>query len=91
MSVRHRSCVVSYFGSQGNVLVSDEGIPVICDFGLAIALPGVMTTIRTRTSKDGQGSQRWMAPELINDSDSTFSTATDVWAFGMTVLVCWAF
>ena len=40
--------------------------------------------------EEGMGSLRWMAPELLMPEGGSFAchtTATDVWAFGMTIYV----
>ena len=79
-----RPCV-SDATPQGNVLVSNEGLPLLSDFGLSRALPGCTTTIPTSTSL--KGTLRWLAPELVSDDVATYTTETDVWAYGMTVLV----
>jgi serine/threonine protein kinase len=64
-------------------LVSDSGVPCLSDFGLSRVLHEVrgMTT-----SSELAGSLRWMSPELLHD-DSGVSVSSDVWAYGMTVLV----
>ena len=65
--------------SQGNILVSDEGFPQICDFGLS-KIAGVTTE-----SKSGvRGTFNWMAPELLLGDSKT--QASDVYAFGMLVV-----
>ncbi|KAF8588244.1 kinase-like protein [Ramaria rubella] len=65
----------------GNVLVSDSGVPFLTDFGLSRSLGDAagMTT-----SSDVGGSLRWMSPELFHNEK--ISEASDVWAYGMTVL-----
>ena len=40
------------------------------------------------TSSELVGSLRWMSPELLHD-EGAISVNSDVWAYGMTVLVCW--
>ncbi|EIN03577.1 kinase-like protein, partial [Punctularia strigosozonata HHB-11173 SS5] len=66
-----------------NVLVSDDGRPLLCDFGLA--------TLRyngaTMSSALDSGSVRWMAIELISILDKpTINKETDIWAFAMLAL-----
>jgi serine/threonine protein kinase len=88
--------------TQDNILVSDDGVPKLTDFGVSRLLLNTATMTGTSNLK---GSIRWMAPELVHveiddgdDGDSKpsgntenrheFHTkATDVWAFGMVVYV----
>jgi serine/threonine protein kinase len=67
---------------QGNVLVSNAGDPCLTDFGLARILND---TRGMTTSSEVAGSLRWMSSELIRDEMPRESS--DVWAYGMTVLV----
>lgn len=72
---------------QSNILVSDEGRACLTDFGLSRILEATGFT-----TKSVGGTWRWQAYELIapneEDEDSTpkVTEATDVWAFGMTVI-----
>ncbi|KAJ7646318.1 kinase-like domain-containing protein, partial [Mycena polygramma] len=60
-----------------NVLIDDEEHSRLADFGLAI----VTDATRGTTSTVG-GSTRWMAPELLDESESKRpTTASDVYAF----------
>lgn len=78
--------------TQGNILSSPSGVPLIADFGIS-RLPSATMTCTTNV----KGTMRWMAVELIfsprlDPSDlhsppSSHTKSTDVWAFGMTVLV----
>jgi len=63
-------------------LIGGDGIPRIADFGLARRLGD---TLRLTTTAESAGSLRWMAPEQFSGEKVT--TASDVWSFGMTVLV----
>ena len=46
-----------------------------------------MTAMKTKTSREIGGTSRWMAPELLLSEDAKNTKASDVWAYGMTVLV----
>ncbi|KAF8525507.1 kinase-like domain-containing protein [Hysterangium stoloniferum] len=73
--------------SEGNVLVSEEGIPCLTDFGLSRILDN--SGIReVTTSTNIAGSLRWTAPELLSATETRpyVDEKSDVWAFGMTVL-----
>ncbi|KAF9443790.1 kinase-like protein, partial [Macrolepiota fuliginosa MF-IS2] len=62
-----------------NILVSDYQAR-LTDFGVARMLnkTGYTTTVG--------GTCRWMAPELLDDHQPPPTLASDVWAFGMTIL-----
>ncbi|KAF8517258.1 kinase-like domain-containing protein, partial [Hysterangium stoloniferum] len=66
----------------GNVLVSDDGVPCLTDFGLSRFVDDV--SLLTTSSNVG-GSLRWMAPELLLHNEK-HSRESDVWAFGMMIL-----
>ncbi|KIJ52392.1 hypothetical protein M422DRAFT_26014 [Sphaerobolus stellatus SS14] len=69
--------------SATNILVSDNGIPCIADFGLS-RIFNIPRSYSSSTSSGPAGSLRWMAPELFFNRPATASS--DVWAFGMTML-----
>ncbi|KAF8594860.1 kinase-like protein, partial [Ceratobasidium sp. AG-I] len=72
-----------------NVLVSQEGVLKINDFDHSILAN--MTLRFSQSSKNGGGTLRWMAPELLNlvsdqanaTSTQTRNKQTDMYAFGM--------
>ena len=75
---------------KDNILVSHDGRPLITDFGNS------RTISSGRPTKDEQtttGSLRWMAKELLEPKvyDSrepgVHTKPTDMWAFGMVILV----
>ena len=72
---------------QANILVDDEENPCIADFGLAKVEALQISLTGTSTAK---GTERWQAPELLLPGmfggDGRHSTASDVYAFGMTCL-----
>ncbi|KAG9127453.1 hypothetical protein FRC07_013636 [Ceratobasidium sp. 392] len=62
-----------------NVLISDDGDPVLIDFGSSIQSNATLQFTNNGTS---QGmTMRWTAPELFNDCG--VNKATDVYALGM--------
>ncbi|KLO08684.1 kinase-like protein [Schizopora paradoxa] len=71
-----------------NVFVSDEGHPLLADFGISRVMSA--STTLTFGSSCTAGSARWMAKELLmvawdDPNSGKHSKATDVWAFGMVV------
>ena len=71
-----------------NVLISNTGLPLICDFGISRMLAATHS-LDTTTSGQLRGSSRWMFVLLlsIGDSSPVHTFESDVWAFGMTVHV----
>lgn len=69
---------------KDNILISQDGTPRLADFGLSREL---MQTLSQNPSKIA-GAARWMAREYMGELN-TPTKAGDVWAFGMTVLVCY--
>ncbi|KAG8712062.1 hypothetical protein FRC08_015072, partial [Ceratobasidium sp. 394] len=66
-----------------NVLVSEEGIPLLSDFGSATLQE--YTLKFTTTSTKNALSYRWASPELL-EGRAICSAAADVYALGMTIL-----
>ena len=62
------------------------GTPFLSDFGLSRMLLEAGGT----TSSSSAGSSRWMAPELF-EATQPVTTYSDVWAFGMTIIVCFSY
>ncbi|KAG9127217.1 hypothetical protein FRC07_000135 [Ceratobasidium sp. 392] len=67
-----------------NVLVSKEGSAMLSGFRTSIVQES--TVQFTSEQKVKYGALRWTAPELIKEKPDDISTATDVYALGMTIL-----
>ncbi|KAG8722983.1 hypothetical protein FRC09_005273 [Ceratobasidium sp. 395] len=80
----HRTGIIHGDLKGNNVLVSEQGVPVITDFGNAVLEQGTMQF--TETMKQSGFTPRWTAPEILDDLVKQ-SKEADVWALGMTVLV----
>jgi len=63
---------------QGNILINDDGIPVLTDFGLS-----KVDNTYTSHSLHGHGSRRWSAPELFDGGSKT--KASDVYAVALVI------
>ncbi|KXN87111.1 Tyrosine-protein kinase CSK [Leucoagaricus sp. SymC.cos] len=67
-----------------NVLVSNQGVARLTDFGLYAEAIAAMATRHTHTAtKSGNFPALWTAPEVLQGDRSTRpSSASDIWAFG---------
>lgn len=71
---------------QDNVMISAEGKPLLADFGISLIRGLDMYTVTCNP----RGTIRWFAPELLigeGDGPINHTKETDIWAFGMTLLV----
>lgn len=71
------------------MLVDNEGVPRICDFGISNAITVSQTMSMGSESRDVKGTLRFMAIELFDFSKGQphHSKESDIWAFGMTIHV----
>ncbi|KIK21985.1 hypothetical protein PISMIDRAFT_680736 [Pisolithus microcarpus 441] len=78
----HELGPVVHGGLKGlDVMVSSDRRALLTDFGLSTLN---ISTFSMTVVREGGGTPRWMAPEFLDDGHA--SMASDVWAFGMTVL-----
>ncbi|KAL0953769.1 hypothetical protein HGRIS_004954 [Hohenbuehelia grisea] len=80
-----------------NVFMEDAGHIRVAEYGILMTMPADVLDHVWAPRPAGHAHYRWMAPELFGnnrppgefDPPMGYSMATDVWAFGMTVLeVC---
>ncbi|KZS96556.1 kinase-like protein, partial [Sistotremastrum niveocremeum HHB9708] len=91
----HKNNIVHGDIKPTNVLMTEDGVPLLGDFGdfgLARLQPQAgETTSASVSSSSLQGTARYMAPELFGDAISGRSRKpsypSDVWAFGCLLLV----
>jgi serine/threonine protein kinase len=72
--------------TKENVFVDKDGNSRIGDFGLS-RMNSDETLWLTSATRVG-GTFRWMAPELLDGRASKVTKESDIYAFGMTALVC---
>ncbi|KAG8683912.1 hypothetical protein FRC09_015731, partial [Ceratobasidium sp. 395] len=68
--------------TQDNILVSNDGEPLVTDFGNAVLRERTLKFTSTTTGH--KISSRWTAPELLHGDPYSFEA--DVYALGMTIL-----
>ncbi|KAH7322187.1 kinase-like protein [Rhizoctonia solani] len=82
LSYLHQIGIVHGDLKGANVLVSEDGFPVLTDFGNSLLAD---RTLRfTQTTSSSSFTVRWSAPEIIEESTS-HTEASDVYALGMTI------
>jgi serine/threonine protein kinase len=72
--------------TKENIFVSNSGTLRIGDFGLSRMMSEEEVWL-TKASH-AAGTFRWMAPELLDGSVRRVTKESDIYAFGMTALVC---
>jgi serine/threonine protein kinase len=76
----HAEGVVHRDLAARNVLLGDGDVPKLTDFGMAREASEGVTL---QTSSDSGMPLKWMAPEQLNRNIRAYSSASDVWAFGI--------
>lgn len=72
-----------YVKIQLNVLIDDQGNPVLSDFGLA----EIMREVESEPSISSfSRDPRWNSMELLLDSEAVVSEKSDIWSLGMVML-----
>ncbi|KZS87869.1 kinase-like protein, partial [Sistotremastrum niveocremeum HHB9708] len=71
-----------------NIFITNEGYPVLADFGLSRLdeIDRVFTDSRSTSSTNPRGTIRYMAPEFFFSSPHRASFASDIWALGCIML-----
>ncbi|KAF9653023.1 kinase-like protein [Thelephora ganbajun] len=94
--LRGSAAGLSYLHSRGvvhgsvkckNVLISHEGEPQICDFGIARIVEEINENTISKTVSSGDV-VRYSAPELIENNNVSATTHSDTYSFAMLTLEC---
>ncbi len=76
----HERGIVHRDVKPGNIMLAENGAPVVLDFGLAsLADDGAHLTLSGTTL----GTPAYMSPEHIGTSDGRIGAASDVWSLGV--------
>ncbi|KZV83640.1 kinase-like protein, partial [Exidia glandulosa HHB12029] len=83
-SILHGREIVHGDIKGANVLISNDGVARLSDFGFSVLLANYSQSL-TQTSNI-HGTYRWMAPELVLEEGARHSYASDIWAFGCLII-----
>ncbi|KAL4094153.1 hypothetical protein PRIC1_009816 [Phytophthora ramorum] len=67
-----------------NVLVNEQGVSKLADFGCSKQIPQMLTTSLEESLRSIRGSIPWMAPEIVKQTGHGYKA--DIWSIGATVI-----
>ncbi|KAK1935368.1 Mitogen-activated protein kinase kinase kinase 2 [Phytophthora citrophthora] len=67
-----------------NVLVNEQGVSKLADFGCSKQIPQLLTTSLEESLRSIRGSIPWMAPEVVKQTGHDYKA--DIWSIGATVI-----
>ena len=79
----HKKGIIHRDIKPGNILLSDEGDAILCDFGIAVERRNCHSNEQGNHSS--VGTLPYMAPEMCK-SHPDYGYPVDVWAIGCTIL-----
>ena len=80
----HEKCIIHRDIKGANVLVTNNGMAKLADFGCSKQLAGMCTASMEESMRAIRGSVPWMAPEVIKQSGH--GRSSDMWSVGATVI-----
>ncbi len=87
LHVAHEQGLVHRDVKPGNLMVTEQGLPVVLDFGIAHASEGDVSLGLTRTT-DLLGTPYYMAPEQLRAELGGIDRRADVYSLGVTLYEC---
>ncbi|MEE9393320.1 MAG: tetratricopeptide repeat protein [Planctomycetota bacterium] len=83
LEVAHDAGVIHRDLKPGNIMIAEDGEPVLLDFGLAQDIDSRMAGAGLTQSGDLLGTPVYMAPEQIRGESHRADAGVDVWALGV--------
>lgn len=80
----HEKSIIHRDIKGANILVTDQGVAKLADFGCSKRMAGVCTTSLEESMSALKGSVPWMAPEVIKQN--RYGRSSDIWSFGATMI-----
>ena len=85
LSYLHEKKIIHRDIKAANILINDQGIVKLADFGCAQVFQGE-DSLKGNSNSVMLGSIPWMAPEAIKHISDHIGRKSDIWSFGCTVI-----